>query len=103
MGGHIPGDHHHGHGIQERGGDAGDQIGGPRAGGGDDHAHPAGGPGVAVGGVGGPLLVGGQHVAQLVLVFVEGVVNVDDLPAGVAEDHLAALLDQCPDNNVSSG
>ena len=101
--GHVPGDGHQGHGVQKGGGDARDQVGSPGAAGGDDHPGPPRGAGVAVGGVGRALLVGGEDVAELVPVLVQGVVDVDDLPAGVAEDHLAALLDKCSDNDVSAG
>ena len=101
--GNVAGDGHHGNRIQEGGGDAGDQVGGAGAGGGDDHAGLPGGPGPAVGGMGGPLLVGGEDVPQLVLVLIEGVVDMDHLPAGVAEDGGDALLQQGPDNDVRAG
>ena len=101
--GDVAGDRHHGDGIQKGGGDAGDQVGGAGAGGGDDHAGLPGGPGPAVGGVGGPLLVGGEDVPELVLVFVQGIVDMDHLSAGVAENGCNALLNEGPDNNVRAG
>ena len=55
---HVAGDEHHGGGVHIGGGDAGGQVGGTGAAGGKAHAHLAGGAGIAVGGVGGPLLVG---------------------------------------------
>ena len=59
----VAGDEHHGGGVHIGGGDAGDQVGGAGAGGGEAHAHLAGGAGIAVGGVGSALLVGGEDVA----------------------------------------
>ena len=53
--------------------------------------------------MGSPLLVGGEDVPQLVLVLIEGVVDMDHLPAGVAEDGGDALLQQGPDNDVRAG
>ena len=58
VGGDLPGNGHHGDGVHIGGGDAGGQVGGTGAAGGKAHAHLAGGSGIAVGGVGGPLLVG---------------------------------------------
>ena len=92
----VAGDEHHRRGIIIGGGDAGDQVGGPGAGGGEANPHLAGGPGVAVGGVGGALLVGGEVMADLVLVAVELelVVDVQDGAAGVAEHRVHPLLQQ---------
>ena len=103
MGRHVPRDHHHGYGIQKSGCYTRDQIGCPWTRRCDDHANPPCCAGVSIGGMGGPLFVGGQNMAQLVLIFVEGVIHVDDLPAGVPEHYLAPLLDQRPDHYVSSG
>ena len=54
------------------------------------HPHLSGGAGIAVGGVGGALLVGGEDMADFVLVAVElkFVVYVQDRAAGVAEDRV---------------
>ena len=101
--GNIASDGHHGDGIQKGGGDAGNQIGGSGAGGGDDHAGLPGGPGPAVGGVGGSLLVGGEYVLEFVPVFIQGIIDMDHLPAGIAEDGGDALLQQSPDHNVRAG
>ena len=100
--GHVAGNSHERNRIEVGGGDARHEIGGAGARGGDDHAGLAGGAGVAVGRVGGSLLVGGEHVAQLVLVFVERVVDVDDLPARISKDDVAALLDKGPYDDVRS-
>ena len=56
---------HHRDAVHERGRQTGQQVCGAGTTRGDAHAHPAGGAGVAVGGVGGVLLVTNQHVAQL--------------------------------------
>jgi hypothetical protein len=91
--GHLPGDGHHGHAVHVGGGQAGEQVGGARAAGGDAHAHLAGGAGVAVGGVGGVLLVADQHVAQRRVahqVAVEG----QGGAAGVAEQDVHVLRQQ---------
>ena len=55
----------------------------PGPGGGQAHAHLARGPGVAVGGVAGALLVPHQDVVDVEIV--EGVVQGDDLPPGKPE------------------
>ena len=101
--GHVAGDGHERHGVQVGGGDAGNQIGGTGAGGGDDHANLAGGTGVAVGGVSRALLVSGQHMAKLALVFIKGIVNVDDLTAGIAKNHVHTLLNQGTNENIRTG
>ena len=86
----LAGDDHHGDGVHVGRGDAGHRVGGSGAGGHEDHAHLAGGAGVAVGHVRGALLVAGQHVVDL-LAVVEGVVDLDGLTAGVAKDGVHAL------------
>ena len=101
-GGHVAGDGHQRNGIQICIGDAGDQIGGTGAGGCDDHAHLAGGSGIAVGSVRCTLLVGSQHVTDLCLIPVQGVIQVDDLSAGITEDGLTSLLDESSDDDVSA-
>ena len=68
-----------GDGIEVGIGDAGDQVGGARAGGGQADAHLAGGPGIAVGGMGGALLVAHQDVAQL-RVLRQGIVEAAERP-----------------------
>ena len=64
LAGDLAGDGHHGHGVHHGVGQAGDEVGRPRAGGGPAHADVAGGARVAVGGVGGRLLVPYQNVAK---------------------------------------
>ncbi len=76
------------------GGDAGGQVGGAGAGGGKAHAHLSGGAGVAVGGVGGPLLMSGQDMVDLVLIVVQLIIEVQDGAAGIPEDRVDLLLQQ---------
>ena len=91
---HVAGDEHQRRGIHVGGGDAGGQVGAARAGGGEAHAHLAGGAGVTVGGVGRALFVGGQDVTDAVLIVVQLVIEIDDAAAGVAENGIYALLQQ---------
>ena len=91
---HVAGDEHHRGGVQIGGGDAGGEVGGPGAGGGEAHAHLPSSPGVAVRRVGGPLLVGRQDMAEPVPVAVEFVVQVQDSAARIAEDGVHLLLQQ---------
>ena len=53
--------------------------------------------------MGGSLLVGGENVFQLVPVFVQRVVDVDDLAAGVAKYHIGALFNQCANDDIGAG
>ena len=76
------------------GGDAGGQVGGAGAGGGEAHTHLSGGAGIAVCGVGGALLVGGQNVADPALIPVQFVIDVQDGAAGIAEDSVHLLFQQ---------
>ena len=101
--GDVTGDGDQGNGVDVSGGDAGNQVGGTGAGGGDANAYLAGGTGVAVSCVGGTLFVGGQHVLQLVTVLIKGIVDIDDLTAGIAVDHVHALLDQGSHNDIGTG
>ena len=47
--------------------------------------------------------MGGEDVLQFVLIFVKGVINVDDLPAGIAKDHIHALFDQGANEDIGAG
>jgi hypothetical protein len=102
-GGDLTGDRHHGGGIHVGGGQAGDQVGRPRAGGGDADAHLAGGPRIAVGHVGRPLLVGDEDVMNGVLIFHQVVVGGQDGAAGQAEYNVYALFEKAfPDYLTAS-
>ena len=86
---HLPGNADDGRRIHHRGGDAGDQVGRSRTGGGDGDSHLPRGARVAVGHVGGPLLVTDQHVPDRVAGH--RVVSRHDRATRVAEDGLDAL------------
>ena len=90
----IAGDEDHRRGIHIGGGDAGGEIGGPGARGSEAHPHLAGGSGIAIGGVGGPLLVGGQYVVYFILVVIQFIIEIQDGPARIAEDGVHLLLQQ---------
>ena len=96
---HLPAENHQGNGIHVGRGDPGDGVGDARARGHQHHPGAPGGPGVAVGGVGGPLLVAHQDMLHLSL-LVELVVNVQHGAAGVAEQMLHPLVFQGPDENL---
>ena len=90
--GDLAGDGHHGDRIHVGVGDPGHQVGGPRSGGGHAYAYAAGDPRVAVGGMGRPLLVAGEHLAYLALL--EHVENWQHHPARDAEDDLHTFVFQ---------
>ena len=91
--GHVAGDRHERHGVQLRGGDAGDQVGRAGAAGAHADAHLAAGPGVAVGRVGAALLVPDEDVPDL-RVVAEDVVDREDDAARVREERVRALADE---------
>src|SRR5699024_22880 len=93
---HVDGDKDNGGGVHIGGGDAGGQVGGAGAGSGKAYAHLAGRAGVAVGGMGGALLMGRQDVTDLVLVPVELqlVVNIQNGAARVTEYGIHTLFQQ---------
>src|SRR5690606_32086558 len=82
---HLPGDGDDRDGVHVRVGQRGDQVGGSRTGGGHADPHPAGGVGVAAGGVPGALLMAHQHVPQLLRVE-QRVVDRQHSAAGDPED-----------------
>ena len=84
----------HGGGVHIGGGDTGGEVGGAGTGGGEADSHLAGGAGVTVRGVGRPLFVGGENVANAVTVVIEGVVDVEDGSAGITEHGIHPLLQQ---------
>ncbi len=65
FGGDLAGDGDDGDAVEHGGGDAGDEVGGAGAGGGHADADAAGGAGVAVGHVGGALLVADEDVVEV--------------------------------------
>ena len=99
---HIAGNGYHRHRVHIGGGQAGNQVGGPGAGGGDHHAGAAGAPGVAVGGMAGALFVGGEDVADFVAVFIQRIVDVQHRTAGITEHRVHTLLQQAFQNDFCS-
>ena len=88
--GDVAGDDDHGDGIHVGGTDTGHEVGGAGAGGGEADAGPAAGPSVAVGGVGGALLVTDEDVLDLG-VFAEAVVEREHDAAWIAENEGGAF------------
>ena len=89
---HIAGKGDHGHGVHVGSGNAGDQVGGTRAAGGQHHAGAARCAGIAIGRMRSALLVGGQHMVDAVRILIQLVVQVQHSTAGVAEDGVHALF-----------
>ena len=85
----LAGDRDHRHAVQERIGDAGDEVGRARARRRDADAGPAGDPPVSVGGERRALLVADQDVGQVR--SDQRIVDRHDRAAGIAEDVLHAL------------
>ena len=100
--GHVARDGDERGGVEVCGGNARHEVRGARARSGDDDADLAGGTGIAVGRMGGSLLMSGQDMVNLVLILENGVINVDDLASGITEDRLAALLDERADDDIRS-
>jgi hypothetical protein len=101
-GGDLAGEDHHGDGVAVGGGNAGDGVGRAGAGGDERHAHFAACARVAVGGVHRGLLVAYEHVPDLVLLE-EGIVDVQDRAAGVAEDVFDVFALQALDDDFGAG
>ncbi len=85
LGGDLAGDRDERDAVEHGCGEAGDEVGRAGAGGRHAHARAARGAGVAVGHVGGALLVADQDVVDGGEVA-QGVVDGEDRAAGVAED-----------------
>ena len=99
--GYLAGNKYYWHRIHLRCGDAGHQVRGAWARGGDSHAHPAAHPCVAVGHMGAALFVARQDMVDRIIQH--GVVKRQVRAAGVAKYHLHAFLGQTfPDNLCTS-
>ena len=98
---HLPGEDHHGDGVHVGGGDAGNGVGGPGSRGDQGDAAAAGGAGIAVGAMGGGLLVADQDVLDLVLLE-QGVIGMEHGAPGIPEDILHALIDQRLNDDLGS-
>ena len=90
---HLAGDRHHGHRVHIGVGQAGDQIGGAGAGGGETDADAPGDPGIGIRGVYRPLLVADKDMAQL-RVLGQRMIQRQYLAAGITEDDVDAFLEQ---------
>ena len=90
--GYVAGEGHHGHRVHIGCGNAGDQIGGTRATGGQHHAGAAGGTGITVCRVGRALFMCRQHMGDAVRIFVQLIVKVQHCAAGITKKGVHALL-----------
>ena len=90
---YLSGDSNQRHAVGFGAHNAGNQVGGAGAGGCHADAGLAGDAGVAVGGVGGGLLMPHQNMTQL-RIGPEGIVKGEDGAAGMAEQHIHALAQQ---------
>ncbi len=102
FGGDLAGDGDEGNAVQHGCCEAGDEVGGAGAGGGHADAGAAGGAGVAIGHVGGALLVADEDVVDGGE-FAEGVVDGEDGAAGVAEDGGGAFAGEGGPEDFGSG
>ena len=101
-GGHVAGKGDHRDAVHEGGGNAGDQVGGAGAAGGQHHAGAPGGAGIPVRRVGRALLVRGQDMPDAVGVLVQFVVQVQHRAARIPENGIHALLGQHLDKNLGT-
>lgn len=83
--GHLAADDHQRDGIHMGRGNAGDHIAHSRPAGGDAHPHLARGPGIAVGGMDGPLFVAGEDMREFR--FIDCIVQAQYGTTRVPEDH----------------
>ena len=89
---HVAGKGHHRHRVHICSGNAGDQVGRTRPAGGQHHTGAAGSTGIAVCCMRRPLLVGGQHVLDPIIVAVQLVIQVQHRAAGIAKNRIHTLL-----------
>ena len=99
--GDLPGDADQRHRVHHGRGDAGDQVGGRRAGGGNGDADLARGARVAVGRMRGALFVAHQNMADRVLA--QSVVDRQDRSTGIAEYFANALAFEGGPDDLSAG
>lgn len=102
-GGYVAGKGNHRHAVHVSGGDARHKVRRARAAGGEHHARAPCGAGVAVGGVGGALLVGRQDMADAVGIFIKFIVEVQHRTARITEQRVDALLAEHLDENLRTG
>jgi hypothetical protein len=102
VGRYLPGQADQRDRVHQRVGQAGHRVGGPRPGGHQDGADPAGRTRIALGRVDRALLVAHQDVAQRILLE-QRIVDRQHRAAGIAEDHVDALVQQGADHHGRSG
>ncbi len=97
---YLPGDGDHRGRIHVGGSQPGDQVGGPRAGGGHTDPYPAAGAGIPIGRVGGRLLVARQHVVDGIIR--QRVIQVNHRPTRNTKDDLHSLPHQALPDDLCS-
>jgi hypothetical protein len=102
VGGHLAGEHDDGDRVEVRVRDARHGVGGPGPARGEHGAHPPGGLGIALGGVGAALLVPDEDVVVRRLDALHRVVDLDDGPARMAEDAVHAFFLKGTDENFGA-
>ena len=90
----MAGDGNDGNRIHVCGGDTSDQIGSARSGGSHADTDLSGGSRIAVRRVGSSLLMGGEDVTDLLVMFIEFIINIQDRAAGITENGIHSLLFQ---------
>jgi hypothetical protein len=98
----LSGNRHHRRAVHVRGREAGDQIGGAGAGGGDADPCSPGGAGIAIGRVRRRLLVPDENVTQTGKLR-QRVIERHDRAAGVAEEELDSLFKQRAAEDLRAG
>ena len=99
---HIAGDRNQRHGIHVCRGNPGDKVGCTRAGGRKAYAHPSGCPRVSVRRMGSALFMGGQDMADLMLVAVQLIIHIQDRAARITENGIHSLFLQTLDQYLGS-
>jgi hypothetical protein len=98
---HLSGDDDHRDGVEQGVGDAGDRIGGTRAGGDEHHARLAGRASITLGRVGCGLFMPNKNMADLRLLE-QRIVDRQHRAAGIAEHDLDAEVGQRLDEDIGS-
>ncbi len=89
---YVGGNRHHGNGIHVGCGNARHQIGGAGAAGGQADSHLSCGSCVAVSRMCRPLFMRGEHMKNFILMFIQGIIYIEDRSPGIAEYCIHALF-----------
>ena len=100
--GHVGCDGNDGNRIHVCGGDTSDQIGSAWSGGSHADADLSGGSRIAVRRVGSSLLMGGEDVTDLLVMFIEFIIDIQDRAAGITENGIHSLLFQTFYNDLGT-